>query len=224
MLNYIRNIDKNPIIINYAQTALGKLTVILIYAVLMHSIQVYPDNWQIIIIFTITAITFAPQYRHLFIFAGMLSLLFQNMLIQVQPDWDLLRINYLYSDFRDHTMEYTHPTRVKNIDILLMLFVSELIIFSTSRFKSYKIMQYPIAFSYLFVLGLIGIAGFLTSSQLYYYTLWSFILVYIHYFWFIAYTILEKQISKNATTCWIMVDTCQFGALLPYPMEKDLYI
>ena len=86
MMNCILNIDRNPVIIKYAQTAAGKILIIVFYAVFMHNIPLFSSDWQRILILTITAITFLPKYRHLLIFTGMMCLLGQGKLITTQPD------------------------------------------------------------------------------------------------------------------------------------------
>ena len=70
-------------------------------------------------------------------------------------------------------------------------------------------MSFPIAISYLFILCLILFACSTNLTKVSFFSLWSFIIIYIHYFWFIAYTIAERRIL--ATRDYLL----DYGRYLP---------
>jgi hypothetical protein len=197
MLKLLNKIDENKLILKYAQTPIGKVIVVFVYAILMINTPLYPVTWQQDIIIIVSIITFFPRYRHLLIFIGMLTLMSQNLLFKPQQDWIIFKVNYLYYMFKNGYQNYITPTQLKYLQISILIIFSELIIFITYRFNKYRIMKYPIAISYMLILILILIACYAPLNPLHVFLLWSFIIAYNHYFWFIGYTIIERKFLEK---------------------------
>jgi hypothetical protein len=178
MLDKIFNIDKNPKIIKFAQTFLGKLIIISIFALCIKSIGSYVNLWFQTVIIVVSVSSFIPRYRHLWIFIGMLFLLQQNIFEN------------------QHLINFTSH-KIILINILVTILLSEMLIFLMRRYKKITLFQYPITLSYVFVVTLILIASYssLPKTEILY--LWSFISIYNHYFWFVGYTFLESRIVKS---------------------------
>jgi hypothetical protein len=197
MLKNCIGIDKNPLFIKFAQTALGKLCMIAIFTLLIYNVPLYPSTWQEIIFVAIVIISFKPQYRHLCLFVGMLCLIFQGLSNNFQPDWQLFRINYLYLIFDNEVTTHFTLVNIKYTDLILMLVFSETLIFLMHRFRRVSIFNYPITISYLFIFSLMLVAIYYPFIPMHRYLLWSFIIIYSHYFWFIAYTLLEIKLGEK---------------------------
>jgi Ca2+/Na+ antiporter len=191
------DIDKNPKLITFTQKTWGKITLAFIYAIILSFINIYPMHWKEIIIITIFLTSFIPQYRYLWIFIGMMCLLVDGSLIKYEPDWLLFKANYFFHALENGYGKDAHPVFIKYIDILLTLIISESIIFFTRNFQRLNLMHFPITISYIFIFILIIVAnqGSLTHINTLY--LWSFIIVYNHYFWFTGYTMLESRMHTK---------------------------
>jgi hypothetical protein len=197
MIRNLLAIERNPVFIKYAQVPLFKIFMILLFWVFISFSDVYQPEWQKIAVLTIFFASFFPKYRYIWIFCGMLSLMLQNLLIRPEPDWVIFRANYLFLVYKNNVKNYFSIAEIKYFCIFLMLLISETQIFFTSRFQQFRLFRYPITISYMFLLGLILTASSGWFTQLQTFLLWSFIAIYDHYYWFVAYTLHECLIIKK---------------------------
>lgn len=193
----LHHIEKNPTAIRLAQTFLGKLVIITLFVLIIHFTPLYPVSWQVTITLVLLFTSFFPQYRYLSLFVGMFSLMLNGMLIRISPDWYFFINLYIYSMYNDVIEIYSSTATMRYLNIFLMLVISECLIYCVRHYQNIKLFRYPITVSYLFVYLLIGMAAYAHLEQTSKMYLWSFILVYVHYFWFIAYTLQEAKLGEQ---------------------------
>jgi hypothetical protein len=197
MLGNLIAIDKNPIFIKFAETLFGKLILIFFYSLIILNIDSYSITWRQVGVVTILFISIMPKHRYLWLFIGMLCLLFQGSAIRPQIDWVITRMGYLLYNYEIGSDSYLSLYNIKNIDTLCMLLVSETLIYLGWRFHKFKITHYPVTISYIFLIALMCIACYAPLSKLHIIMLWFFINIYNHYFWFVGYTLIETPLIKH---------------------------
>jgi hypothetical protein len=197
MLDKFVAIDKSPMMIRLAQRPFFKIIILVIFAVLLSNTDTFPPIWRNVAIVTISLITFMPTYRYVFLFSGMFALMINGLLIKPEPDWMMFRANYLYLIFKNDYPNAWGTTLIKYVDLIIMLVVSESLVFLTTRYKKIKLFQFPITIYFCFLLSLILIASFAHLSTFNLYLLWSLIAIVNHYFWFVCYTLHENRFQHK---------------------------
>jgi hypothetical protein len=173
-------IDTYPTLVNFAQSPLGKVVVLLVFAAPLYFLY----DWWLEVMLTITAITFFPKYRRLWVLLGMLSLLMRGSWIGNLP-------------FLPHAAPHHFINPSMLLNFLMVFLVSFILALLTQKYPQHKLLQRPVTilFAIMFIVIGIELNAPLNFMQKFY--LWSFVLVFSHGFWFIAYTLHDCRTFKT---------------------------
>jgi hypothetical protein len=178
----ILSIDKNEYLIKSVQKPLGKMLLIVLFVWLLHLNNYL---WQPFII-AFTAISFMPQWRHLWLFIAAMGFLVMGVYFDQWGDWQAL-IN------ATNHQKLPHPgdNELRFIGVASTFVFSEIFMYLTFKYQRIKVMQYPIVNLLIIIFMLLAVASYEPATFTNKAYLWSFIIVFCHYFWYIGYTILD---------------------------------
>jgi hypothetical protein len=178
----ILSIDKNEYLIKSVQKPLGKMLLIVLFVWLLHLNNYL---WQPFII-AFTAISFMPQWRHFWLFIAAMAFLIMGVYFDQWGDWQAL-IN------ASNHQKLPHPgdNELRFVGVASTFIFSEIFIYLTFKYQQIRIMQYPIFNLLIIIFMLLAVASYVPATFTNKAYLWSFIIVFCHYFWYIGYTILD---------------------------------
>jgi len=175
----IPKFEDDPRIVSFAQTALGKVLLLAIFALALSGLGGI-DKFRLVTLFFLSAIAFLPKMRRLLVLTCTLVLTnffwFENGILA-----------------RIAAAEAIQPTRIKILIWVLIPFVvtCAALMWAAAKYRRGWIARRPL----LTLVGLYGLfVGIACYAPLHGFTrfaVWSFLLVFCNYFWYLAYAVRD---------------------------------
>lgn len=183
--------DENALIVNYAQSVLGRSILLLIFA---SAFMLLRDNWRIPIALVVAAgaYSYLPRYRTVVLATATFS-----VLLFFGPFW------FGGKDAIYHIMKLEAVTQisVREITFIALFIFFVLALVSLELVKRYKTMFFarrPVVTSLGVMLILCTVATSHTLQGLSQVILWAFIIVFSAYFWFLNYALGDQHSRRRS--------------------------
>ncbi len=175
-------IDTYPIVIAFAQTAVGKLMLFGAFAVLMKPLS---TMWFELTV-TAAIVSLAGPYRHL---AALLCT--AAMLVQTPHWFNFDGVHHVA--YQEGVRGILHPENLRIATLVACVPIAAAVLHLARRFRDHPLGRRPLLLQHLLCFAMLG----LTSSHLLHglpqTLLWSVMAVFMAYFWFLAYALLDQR-------------------------------
>lgn len=192
-------LDRFPRLISFAQTAVGKLVVLAVYAGLL---MLHEKSWWLDMVIILGLMTFLPAYRRELLLGGTLYWLAKYTLF----DWHVL----------GNVIRIQEVAPLIDLDLLRTILVATALAFCALYYgialqwqQSYPFRR-PIFTLFCVYFVLIAIAWYAPLSPLWRTYLWGFIIVFGRYIWFLCYSLLDRNQATGDGFPW------QLRSYLPF--------
>ena len=182
----VPRIDTYPRVVRFAQSTLGRLAMLAIFAV---GLRLHGKAWWLEMTAILAATTFWPARRRALIVAGTSYWLWRHTIFQ----WYVVR-----EASRRYGVEQSIDWRVLECAavVAVLLFCAGFI--QLARFKSHLApMRRPIVCMFAVFLLLTCAAEFAPIGGLGRVCLWAFLIVFVRYIWFLAYSLLYPEVGRH---------------------------
>ena len=184
--------DENAHVVNFAQSVLGRLILLLIFS---GALVLLKEDWKITIALVLAAGAYAylPRYRTVLLATATFS-----VLLFFDPFW------YYGQDAIYHIMKQEEVTRISARRIafiaLFMFFVFALVSLELAkRHKTMFFARRPVVTSLGMILVLCIVATSQTLQGLSQVILWAFIIVFSAYIWFLNYALVDQRSRRRSS-------------------------
>lgn len=189
-------IDKNPAVIEFAQTWHGKVVMLLVFMLPLYFLCQWWPQAMIII----AGITFMSEYRRAWVMLGMISVIVLMLRGENLPgftNWyELMNLHAAIASQED--LAAVNTSYLLAGVLLCTFLLSFVLAVVVNRFQRVALLQSYMSMLFLIYFILLAVvlnAPLTYIGQLY---VWSFIVVFVQFFWFIAYTLKDcRSFTKN---------------------------